>query len=188
MSQKWKQKASAVAASLRRGVPCAILTALPLCAFIFFFETTRPASVSSAVLLVSRSLNASEQGGVWRHSGFVSRFRDVSAQLGRGATSDQIPQILVAKNRSADAADASSIGLDVGFEAEFVTRDGHRKWLRILSRNLIVDQVIPDNGRLMEIAPASSADIITFAWGRWIYRAQVEDRGFESETMVQKVL
>jgi hypothetical protein len=181
VSNNRKQSAFTVAASLGRGALCAVLTALPLCALLFFFETTRPARVSGEVYLATQTTSdADAQQSVWGRRGFVARFRDVSAQLGRGTISDQLPKMLV--------ADASFIGLSVGFEAEFLTKERRRVWLRILSRDPIADQVVPDNARLMEISPASSAGMISFVWGRWIYRAQIEDRGFEPEVVVQKVL
>ena len=47
---------------------------------------------------------------------------------------------------------------------------------------------MPDNSRLMDIVPASTANTVSFAWGNWLYVAEVEDKGIEPEVVVQEVL
>jgi hypothetical protein len=176
----------ASARAVGRAVSFAILTVLPLCALILFFEMTQPAQTASdgffATQMASTRLDDHSQPSVWGGPSFVAHFKGVSAQLGQAA------KVFTASDAERAFADASLGIMKVGFETEFVTRSRRRIWLRILSRDPIVDQAIPDNSRLMDITPASSANIITFAWGRWLYRAQIEDRGFEPDVVVQKVL
>ena len=60
--------------------------------------------------------------------------------------------------------------------------------IRIVGRDAIVDQQVPDNRTLSSITRASTANIVSFVWGDWLYRAEVEDKGFDPEIAVQKIL
>ena len=51
-----------------------------------------------------------------------------------------------------------------------------------------MDRAVPDNARLRNIVPASTANTVTFVWGGWMYVAEVEDKGLEPQVVVQEVL
>jgi hypothetical protein len=75
-----------------------------------------------------------------------------------------------------------------GFESEFLSKEGHRVAFRIVSREPIGDQIIPDHEQVLVPTPASTARLVNFAWGPWLFRAELEDRGPDAEIVVQKVL
>jgi hypothetical protein len=83
---------------------------------------------------------------------------------------------------------ATIASLKPGVEAEFVTKDHRRVAVRVVSREAIIDQAVPDNAYIMGIAPASTASTVSFVWGPWLYRVEVQDKGTEPKVVVQKVL
>jgi hypothetical protein len=171
-----------------------VLTVLPLCGLILFFEMTRPAQVSGpgffATQMTDRSLDRSE-----RHKGSLSggirvaaRFEGVSAEIRRDDVAAPAPRMFTSNDAKQAFGDEAFVSLRIGFQTEFVTKDRHRFALRVVSREPIIDQPVPDNKSLVTIAPASTARVVAFIWGQWLYSAEIEDKGVELEIVVQKVL
>ncbi|MFT4080157.1 hypothetical protein [Rhodomicrobium sp.] len=168
------------------------LMALPLCGLVTFFEMTRPAQMSGAGFYATQmaegqtTLPAQAGAQSWRRSQpAVTRFKGVSAER----KSDEMPvtPVLSSSDARKAFADAPSAHLRPGLYTEFVTNDHRRLALVIVSREPITDQVIPDNARLMSITEAGTGNVVSFAWGRWIYRVAIEDKGMEPEApVVQK--
>lgn len=178
-----------------RAVWCGALMALPLSGLVLFFEMTQPAKVLNAGIAQTQlASNASEvisEGSVrpWHFRGHVSvaRFEGVSAQR-RSDDTEPAEQILSASDARRVLASAPFGSLRPGFQAEFLSRERHRILLRIVSRELIFDRTVPDNSRLMNITEASTASLMSFSWGNWMYKAAIEDKGVEPDVVVQKVL
>ena len=171
------------------------LMALPLSGLVLFFEMTQPAKVLNAgVVPTQLASNASEvisEGSVrsWHVRGHasVARFEGVSAQR-RSDDTEPAERILSASDARRVLASAPFGSLRPGFQAEFLSRERHRILLRIVSREPLFDRTVPDNSRLMNITEASTASLMTFSWGNWMYKAAIEDKGVEPDVVVQKVL
>ncbi|MBI4724135.1 MAG: hypothetical protein HY765_03835 [Rhodomicrobium sp.] len=172
-----------------RAVAFGTLTALPLCGLILFFEITRPAQFSAGTVIpmqLSSMEAASEMPQREAHQA-IARFKGVSAEVRQAATG-QAGKAFSASDAQQAFADASFATLKAGFRTEFVTKGRRRIAIRIVSREPVSDQSVPDNARIMAIAPASTAKTAAFVWGPWLYIAEVEDKGPEPEIVVQKVL
>lgn len=173
---------------LGRGLTAGILAALPLGGLILFFEITRPAhpdsSAVAAELSTAAAANSSAVPG-WRYA--VARLNCVSAEL-RQNVAEPYAKAFSASDAERALASAPYASLKSGYQTEFVNKDHHRVALRIVGRQAIVDRAVPNNARLMDMVPASTASRVSFVWGPWLYTAEVEDKGVEPEVVVQKVL
>ena len=169
--------------------------ALPLGGLVLFFEMTQPANIAgdgfSATQIASAPSEQTSYGGLrpWlmRDRAPVMRFKGVSAER-RADSAAPAGQFFNASDAERALSEAPSFLLRAGFYTEFLTKERRRVSLLILSRDPIVDRAIPDNHRLMNITDASTANVVTFVWGHWIYKAEIEDKGIEPENAVQKVL
>jgi hypothetical protein len=188
------QKSRAALGALGRAVWCGVLMALPLCGLVLFFEMTQPAKVTNAGFFATQMASfppdhAGDDGDFkpWlsRVRLSITRFKGVSAQR---RPDEAQARVFSASDAQRALADASFAKLKVGFYSEFLTKERHRIALLILSREQIFDRPLPDNARLMSFTEASTAHVVTFVWGRWLYRAEIEDKGVEPEVVVQKVL
>ena len=174
---------------------CSALMALPLSGLVLFFEMTQPAKVMNAgsvpAQIASGPSELISEGGVrpWLVRGHtsVARFEGVSAQR-RSDEAEPGEPILTTSDAKRVLASAPFGSLRPGFQAEFLSREHHRIALRIVNREPIFDRTVPDNSRLMNFTEASTANLMTFAWGNWIYKAEIEDKGVEPDVVVQKVL
>jgi hypothetical protein len=188
------EKTLATLAGAGRALFCGVLMALPLCGLVLFFEMTQPAKVAGPGFVATQMASAgpeqiAESGlkpWLLRARAPIARFKGVSAQ--RRADKDDAATLFSASDAQRVLDEAPVIALNVGYSSEFLTKDRHRISLLILSREPIVDRAVPDNRRLMSVTEASTASVVAFAWGRWIYRAEIEDRGVEPDIVVQKVL
>ena len=189
------QKSRAALGAIGRAVWCGALMALPLTGLVLFFEMTQPAKVMNAGFVAAQMASGSSEvisdgsARPWHLRGHVSiaRFEGVSAQR-RSDKAEPAEQILTTSDARRVLASAPFGSLKPGFQAEFLSRERHRIALRIVSREPIFDRAIPDNPRLMNFTEASTANVMTFAWGNWIYKAEIEDKGVEPDVVVQKVL
>ncbi len=187
-------KTLAAAAGAGRAMFCSVLMALPLCGLVLFFEMTRPARVAEPGFLATQMASAAQEltgesgNRPWLLRGrtSIARLKGVSAQ--RRPDKDDAAPVFTASDAQRVLDEAPFIALKAGFYNEFLTKERHRISLLILSREPILDRVIPDNRRLMSVTEASTANVVSFAWGRWIYRAEMEDKGVEPDIVVQKVL
>ena len=174
---------------------CGALMALPLTGLVLFFEMSQPAKVVNAgfaaVQMASNSSEVISDGSVrpWLFRGHASiaRFDGVSAQR-RSDKAEAAALILTASDAEHVLAGAPFGSLKPGFYTEFLNKERHRITLLIVSREPIVDRAIPDNQRLMNITDASTANVMSFSWGHWIYKVEIEDKGVEPDVVVQKVL
>jgi hypothetical protein len=116
----------------------------------------------------------------------VARLDGVSAEL--GGTNAAEPKLLSSSDAELALNSAPRSCLKAGFRTEFISKDHHRVAIRIIRREAITDRAVPDNLRLMDIVPASTASTVRLAWGNWLYVAEVEDKGIEPEVVVQEVL
>ena len=177
---------------LGRGLMFGFLAALPLSGLVIFFEATRPAELPAENFIATQLSSASSDSSpvaftAGRHYS-VTRFKGVSAELSQARPPVQDARVFSAADAEQVFA-ASPASLKVGFQSEFVTKDGRRAGLRIVSREPIADQVTPDaKERLMAIAPVSTARLVNFVWGAWLYQAELEDRGADAGAAVQKVV
>ncbi len=189
------QKTQAALSGAGRAVCGGVLMALPLGGLVLFFEMTQPANIASEGFSAIRIASArpSEQSSyglrpwLMRDRATVMRFKGVSAER-RADSAAPAGQFFNASDAERALSEAPSFLLRAGFYTEFLTKERRRVSLLILSRDPIVDRAIPDNNRLMNITDASTANVVTFVWGRWIYKAEIEDKGIEPENAVQKVL
>ncbi len=189
------KKSRTALGAIGRAVSCSALMALPLSGLVLFFEMTQPAKVMNAGIVPTQiASGASEpisEGNVRsllvRGHTTVARFDGVSAQR-RPDEAAPAAQVLTTSDAKRVFASAPLGSLKPGFQAEFLSRERHRIALRIVSREPIFDRTVPDNARLMNVTEASTANRMTFAWGNWIYKAEIEDRGVEPDIVVQKVL
>jgi len=189
------QKSSAPLRTVGRAIWCSFLTALPLCGLVLFFEMTRPAKDFndfgfSATRMVSIPPEQVIDPGMrpWLHDHrSIARIKGVSAQR-RPDKAEQASLVVTASDAERALSGTSFAALNVGFNTEFLTQERHRIALLIVSREPITDRAIPDNARLMQVTETSTSNVISFVWGRWLYKAEIEDRGVEPEVVVQKVL
>ncbi len=174
------------------GLIYSALAALPLCGFILFFEITRPAHIHSTGFVSAElaSFNGGYAGAaaspLRKHA--VARFKGVSAELGATRYPASKAKLFSASDAQLAFGGAPRASLKAGFQTEFVTKDHRRVAIRIIRREAIMDRAVPDNARLMDIVPASTANTVSFVWGSWLYVAEVEDKGIEPEVVVQEVL
>jgi hypothetical protein len=176
---------------LGRHLTAGILMALPLGGIVLFFEATRPAqfqgrgAVAAQLSMPGSGMAGADALAQQRHA--IARLKGVSAELRENSLTQ-----LDAKEFSADAERAlggtSIASLKPGVELEFITKNHRRVAVRVLSREAIFDRAVPDNSRIMGIAPASTANMVSFVWGPWLYRVEVQDKGAEPKVVVQKVL
>lgn len=180
---------------LGRQLTAAMLMALPLGGLVLFFEATRPAQFrDDGTVAAQLSTSTPSTAGVeslTRPRYAIARFKGVSAELRENSLSQQA-QNAATEFSVADAEHAlrraTIASLKPGVEAEFITKDHRRVAVRVVSREAIVDRAVPDNARIMEIAPASTATTVSFVWGPWLYRVEVQDKGAEPAVVVEKVL
>jgi hypothetical protein len=187
------EKTRAALTAAVRTAFCGVLMALPLCGLVMFFEMTRPAKNAASGFFATQMASAStgqpkEVSRSWLLGGRqpVTRFRGVSAQ--RRADKSGDTQVLSAIDAQRVLSEAPAIALQAGYYTEFLTQDRHRISLYIVSREPVVDRAMPDNNRLMALTEASTSNAVSFAWGNYIYRAEIEDKGVEPDIAVQKVL
>ncbi len=177
---------------LGRGFVSALLAALPLCGLMLFFEITRPAQLhgDGAVAAELSSTGTAMQDAAFapERRSAVARLKGVSAELRQDSGTQSGAKAFSASDAQRAFAGANYASLNTGFQTEFVTKEHRRVALRIVSRQPIVDRAVPDNARLMDFVPASTAKAVKFVWGQWLYMAEVEDKGVESGVVVQKVL
>ena len=181
--------------SVARALSCSLLASLPLGGLVLFFELTKPASATNEGCL-SRHLSDT----VWRTAfgGQTDNLLTASSSgypIPRLGVSAEVHDVRTAQVQSASLtalgqafSDARSRTLRVGGQTQFISSDGHRIVLRILRRDPISDEPVPDNRRMMQIAPASTANVVSFVWGQWRYAVEIEDRDRNSEIVVQKSL
>ncbi|MGA7324514.1 MAG: hypothetical protein WBX25_08560 [Rhodomicrobium sp.] len=185
-----QEEASGRLASLARTATFSALAALPLCGLVLFFEITRPAHFASSGL-VQTQLVSNEAFGPTYVAGkgeAVVRLKGVSAEIRRASVTQDKVQVFSVSDAERAFADATPVSLKPGFETEFMTKDGHRASLRIVSREPIVDLALPNDRRMMDIVLASTGKTVSFAWGPWLYRAEITDKGADAPVVVQKVL
>src|SRR5258706_8178116 len=181
--------------AIRRTLPYGILTAFPLCGLVLFFEMTRPANVIGEGFVAMHFPNiaagefsdGAEKASLSGGRRLVARLEGVSAEIHSQQTG-ALSAKPFASGDSSQMAEASFAVFKPGTEAEYITRDRHRVVLRIVSRQSLTDRSIPDNAAIMDVAPASTAKVVTFVWGDWLYRAEINDKGVEPEVVVQKIL
>jgi hypothetical protein len=172
--------------SLGFGLIYGALAALPLCGLVLFLEVTRPAQLHGAGFV---STNVASYSDGYRSSpvsllrqNAVARLKGVSAELGRSTSQ------FSASDAALAFGGAPGASLKAGFKTEFVTKEHRRIAIRIVEREPITDRAVPDNSRLMDIVPASTANTVSFVWGSWLYTAEVQDKGVEPDVAVQEVL
>ena len=183
------QKSRAALGAIGRTVWCGALMALPLSGLVLFFEMTQPAKVVNAGFVTRQMASgapelvsdSSLRPWLAREHLSIARFEGVSAQQ----RSDDAEASSDARQVLASTPFGS---LKPGFQTEFLSRERHRIALRIVSREPIIDRSVPDNAKLINVTEASTANLMTFVWGNWIYKAEIEDKGVEPEVVVQKVL
>ena len=180
------------AESLGWGLIYGALAALPLLGLVLFLQITRPAQVHSEGF-VSTELAGFEEGDASAPvspllNNAVARLKGVSAEVGQTGSAASEAHLLSASDAALAFGRTPRAGLKVGFKTEIVTKDHRRIAIRILQRERITDQAIPDNARLMNIMPASTANVVSFVWGSWLYAAEIEDKGIEPDVAVQEVL
>ncbi len=180
--------------AIGRAAWCSVLMALPLTGLVLFFEATQPAQVMNAGHATTQMASGgpeftSDSSRSWLLRGHASvvRFDGVSAQR-RSEKAEPSAEILTARDAEHALARAPFASLKPGFYTEFVTQERRRIALLIVSRAPITDRALPDNARLMNLTDASTANVKTFVWGRWIYKVEIEDKGVEPDVVVQKVL
>jgi hypothetical protein len=188
------EKSWAALAATGRALLSGLLMALPLGGLVLFFEMTRPANVTSTGFFATQMASAEpQQAGSeskpWLLHGRspVARIKGISAQR-RPDKPERVSRPFSASDAQKVLAEAPALALNAGFYTEFLTKERHRISLLILSREPILDRAMPDNRKLMNVTEASTSNVVSFAWGRWIYRAEIEDRGVEPDIVVQKVL
>jgi hypothetical protein len=187
------QKSRTALGAVGRALWCGTLMALPLSGLVLFFEMTQPAKVMNAGVVPTQitsgpsDLVSEGSIGPWSGHASIARFDGVSAQR-RSDRAQPGEQILTANDARRVFASAPFGSLKPGFQAEFLSKERHRIALRIVNREPIFDRTVPDNSRLMNFTEASTANVMTFAWGNWLYKAEIEDKGVEPDVVVQKVL
>ena len=172
--------------SLGWGLIYGVLAALPVCGLLLFFQITRPAQVHGGNFAGTEFASYDGSGTPFAdlhlRQHVVARLNGVSAELrGDGSTEAKLVS-------ASDAVLAFGAPPRAGFKTEFVTKDHHRIAIRIIRRERVTDRAMPDNSRLMDIMPASTANTVSFGWDGWFYVAEIEDKGVEPEVVVQEVL
>ena len=172
--------------TLAFGLIYGALAALPLCGLVLFLEITRPAHLHGAGFLTPNIASLDTGSDSLPLSSLrqnaVAKLKGVSAELGRSGFQFTASDAATAFGATPRAS------LKAGFKTEFVTKDHRRIAVRIVQREPITDRAIPDNSRLMDIVPASTANTVSFVWGSWLYVAEVQDKGIEPDVAVQEVL
>ena len=167
------------------GLIYGVLAALPLCGLVLFLQITRPAHIHGGDFVRTNFASYDDGGSRTAASPLskhvVARLNGVSAELVG-------TKLLSSSDAELAFNGAPRASLKAGFRTEFVTKDHHRVAIRIIRREAITDRAVPDNSRLMDIVPASTANTVRLAWGNWLYVAEVEDKGIEPEVVVQEVL
>jgi hypothetical protein len=187
------QKSREALAAGGRALFCGLLMALPLGGLVLFFEMTRPAKVTSTGFFATQMASAAPQEPVGESKPWLLRGRSTVARI-KGISAQRRPdnagpsQVFSVSEAQKVLAEAPAVALSAGYYTEFLTKERRRISLLILSREPIVDRTIPDNNTLMSVTEASTANVVSFAWGRWIYRAEIEDKGVEPDIVVQKTL
>jgi hypothetical protein len=176
--------------NIGRGFAYWAFAALPLFSLVLFFEITKPADVRGGALAgteLSSAGTGNGGAGFWpvRHNA-IARLKGVSAELEQSDA--QHADVISASDAQLALANAPHASLKTGFETEFVTKEHRRFAIRIIRRERIMDRAVPDNARLRDIVPASTANTVTFAWGAWLYVAEIVDKGPEPQVVVQEVL
>jgi hypothetical protein len=169
--------------------------ALPLGGLILVFEATKPAQFGGegtvAAQLSTFSSGIANSVSLRRPRPAIARLKGVSAELRENGPM-QLAQLDTKEFNFTDAeralGRATIASLKPGVEAEFITKDHRRVAVRVVSREAIIDQAVPDNAYIMRIAPASTASMVSFVWGPWLYRVEIQDKGTEPQVVVQKVL
>lgn len=184
-----QEEARGKLASLARTATYSALAALPLCGLVLFFEITRPAHFASSGLIQTQ-LVSQEAFGPTYVSGrpAVVRLKGVSAEIRQAAVTQEKGRVFSVSDAERAFADVTPVGLKAGFETEFMTKDGHRASVRLISREPIVDLTSPNDRRMMDIVLASTGKTVSFVWGAWLYRAEITDKGADAPVVVQKVL
>lgn len=189
------KKSRSALANLGRTFSSGLLMALPLGGLVLFFEMTEPAKVTNTSFFATKMVSgsAAEPAGddavrPWLAPGrSFARFERVSAQQ-RSDQRDPAALKLTAGDAESALAKAPFGSLKAGFYTEFLTKERRRIALLIVNREPVFDRVIPDNSKLTNFVEASTANVVTFVWGRYLYRAEIEDKGVEPDVVVQKVL
>jgi hypothetical protein len=155
------------------------VAAVPIAALLIVFDATRPPRPAHGEAYASYPSSALEAvAGVSRQQR-VARLSGVAAELSGRSEGSAAPKLT-----QFDSTDA----LLPGAAFEYVSMSRHRFVVHILDRQPLTDDILPANDRLMNIAPASTEKTITFVWGHWLYRAEIEDRGVEETVAFQKSL
>jgi hypothetical protein len=178
-------------ASLVKGLMLSLLAALPLGGLVLFFEITRPAELRAEGPLATRLASNESQGAAIprsRNRYAVARLQGVNAELTAVPVPLSDEDVFTASDAERVFAASSASLINIGLHSEFVTKDGRRLAVRIVSRDLIGDQIISETGKLVAVTPASTAKLASFVWGPWRYQAEIEDKGPEPEIVVQKLL
>jgi hypothetical protein len=171
--------------TIRQVVVWSAVVTLPALAFALFLDATRPseASLGQAYMAVAHDDGAGTAAWFQPRRN-VRHISGVSAEVG-------IPDTRKERTRLVDlrsTVSPSEFSLAPGAAFQYVSQDGHRLVLHIVSRDALTDGVVPANQQLMNIAPASTQKLISFVWGQWVYRAEIEDLGLEENVAVQKSL
>jgi hypothetical protein len=112
----------------------------------------------------------------------VVKLNGVSAKI--SAVKPDVPGEAEAKS----AFFRNSEKADLGRRVVVATEDGRRYALRIISRQPLTDQALPDQKLNANMVPASSAHMISIVAGRWLYRIGVEEIESEPVLAVQQSL
>ncbi len=171
------------AAMLRNAVLWAGIAALPVAALLLVFDATRPLRSAEADAYASDRERAPEAIAWVSRREAVTHLSGVAAELG-GRNLDPSDAKLAQLDSARQAPDA----LVPGTAFEYLSASRHRLVVHILDRQPLADGIVPANDKLMNIAAASTEKTITFVWGHWLYRAEIEDRGVEDTVAVQKSL
>jgi hypothetical protein len=182
-------------ANLGRTLCSGVLMALPLGGLVLFFEMTEPAKVTNTGFFATKMASGPAAESLrdaaikpWLTRGqSFARFEKVSAER-RSDNGESTALKLTAGDTESALAKAPFESLKAGFYTEFVTKERRRIALLIVGREPIYDRVVPDNSKLMNFTEASTANVVTFVWGRYLYRAEIVDKGIEADVVVQKVL
>ena len=172
---------------------CALMASFPLAGLVVFFEMTEPAGVNRTnfagqVTQAAWRKGESKLSNKTASFAGVSHLSGVSAQLA-GSNERAVARTMLASQSAANVFPEKLLAnLRIGLETEYDNEDGRRFGLRIVDKQPITDQVVPNNADIMKVAPASTNDIVYFIWGQWKFGVAIEDRGEEPHLAVQKSL